>query len=851
MTIYRRCTCAARWSAAIPVLFLYAAAGAAQDALPAGGAENSQFWFVEMASPPVADGSSVTTVQQEKQAFRLAAKRAGLSYTERFAFDTLWNGLSIQMNSRDLPALYRLPGVKAIYPVATESLPPTQTADPNLLTALSMTGADIAQSELGFTGKGIRIGVIDTGIDYKHPDLGGCFGPACRVAYGWDFVGDKFNADPSSASYNTVRAPDSDPMDCAGHGTHVAGIIGANGVVKGVAPDVTFGAYRVFGCEGSTTSDVMIAAMERALADKMQVINMSIGSGYQWPQYPTAMASTRLVNKGIVVVASAGNDGANGLYSLSAPAVGEKAIAVASFENTYIHGVPAFSISPDNRLVGYFTATGAPAPPLSGPAVAIAATGTPASAADACSSLAAGSLSGKIALVRRGTCSFYIKSINATRAGAAGVILYNNTTGYVTPTVSAPAPSDPPVTIPVVSISQADGVLIYGRIAAGVQLTWTPQTTSVPNATANQVSSFSSYGLSPDLTLKPDIGAPGGYIYSTYPLALGGYANLSGTSMASPHVAGAVALLLEAHPKTPSQAVRDVLQNSAVPKQYATSPYLDNVHRQGAGLLRIDSAVTATTKIVPGKLSLGDGAAGPVTRSLSLQNNADLDTTYDLSYINALSTGGTILPSLYLSNATVAFSSPSITVPANGAASLSVTVSPATGPSLGQYGGYIVFTPRGGGQVYRVPFAGFVGDYQAVPVLTPTALGLPWLAKLTGGFYYSKPAGAAYTFANGDLPFFLIHLEHESRLMRMDVSDALTGRDWHRAYQQEYLPRNSSSTGFFAFTWDGTTTAGGKTYTVPNGSYVVKLSILKALGNESNPADWETWTSPIITINRP
>ena len=99
---------------------------------------------------------------------------------------------------------------------------------------------------------------------------------------------------------------------------------------------MTFGAYRVFGCEGSTTADIMIAAMERALADGMQVLNMSIGSAFQWPQYPTAVAATRLVNRGMVVVASIGNSGANGLYSAGAPGLGEKVIGVASYDNTNV-----------------------------------------------------------------------------------------------------------------------------------------------------------------------------------------------------------------------------------------------------------------------------------------------------------------------------------------------------------------------------------------------------------------------------------------------------------------------------------------------------------------------------------
>jgi subtilisin family serine protease len=824
--------------------------------------QSSGLWFVELSSAPTADGTSLATVRQEKVNFRNAARGTGLNFTERYAFDTLWNGLSIQMNASQLSTLARIDGVKAIYPVVTVALPPTQAGDPELFTALAMTGADIAQSELGFTGAGIRVAVMDTGVDYHHPDLGGCFGPNCRVYTGYDFVGSAFNADPSSPAYNPTPAPDADPDDCNGHGTHVAGIIGANGTVKGVAPGVKFGAYRVFGCDGSTTADIMIAAMERALADGMQVLNMSIGSSFQWPQYPTAMASNRLVNKGMVVVASIGNSGTSGVYAAGAPGLGDKVIGVASFDNTRL-STKAFSISPDNLLVGYVNATAAPPAPLSGSG-AMARTGTQTTTNDACSPLAPGSLAGKIALIRRGTCTFYIKAFNAQSAGAVAVVLYNNQPGSVNPTVAG----SPAITIPVVMANQTDGNLMDTRLAAGpLTLTWTAQTVSTPVATAGLISSFSSYGLSPDLSLKPDIGAPGGNIWSSYPLEKGGYANLSGTSMASPHVAGAVALLLQAKPNTPSQIVRTILQNSAEPRpRTLTSADLDNVHRQGAGMLHIDTAILATTKIEPGKLSLGEGQAGPAVRTLSIENNSNAAVTYDLSYVNATSTGGVITPSFVASNATVTFNASSITVAAKGKASVTATINPATTPQYGQYGGYIVFTPRGGGQVYRVPFAGFVGDYQAIPVMTG---GFPYLGRLSacnapgilrgsecfgGGSYsvYTTP-GAVFTLAPGlgQTPFILAHLDHQVRRLRVEVFEAVTNKPWHRAFDLEYVGRNSTSTSFFAYAWDGTTKGGNKIYTVPDGQYYFKLSVLKALGDDNNPAHWETWTSPTFALDRP
>lgn len=819
--------------------------------------ETPALWFVELASPPTVDGTSKTAIATEQRAFRAEAKKAGLVYTERYAFNTLFNGFSIQVAPAQLAKLWRIPGVKAIYPVETIKIPETAAAeDPELSTALAMTGADVAQSELGYTGAGVKVAVMDTGIDYHHPDLGGCFGPGCRVAAGWDFVGDAFNADPSSPFYNPVPSPDPDPDDCNGHGTHVAGIVGANGVVKGVAPAVTFGAYRVFGCQGSTTADIMIAAMERALADGMQVLNMSIGSAYQWPQYPTAQAATRLVNKGMVVVASIGNNGANGLYSAGAPGLGSKVIGVASFDNTHVN-LSKFTLSPDNYGIGYANAAGSPPAPLSG-SLPMAKTATVGAvppgvlpANDGCAALPDGSLTGQAVLIRRGTCTFYTKAYNAQQAGAAAVILYNNVAGRFSPTVAG----TPPITIPVVSISDTEGVLIHNRLVSGpVTMTWTDESLMVLNPTGGLISSFSSYGLSPDLALKPDIGAPGGLIRSTYPLELGGYATISGTSMSSPHVAGAAALLLQARPNTPAQAVRGILQNSADPKVWWGNPglgFLDNVHRQGAGMLDIDDAILSTTKIEPAKISAGESETGPFIQTLTIENKANAPITYALSFVNALSTGAnTFSPTFATSNASVAFDAPTVTVPAKGSATVTATITPATVPLGGQYGGYIVFTPQDGGQVYRVPFAGYIGDYQARQVLTSGGFGFPWLAQVVGPNYVNRPEGATYTLQGNDIPFFLVHLDHQSRLLRIEIF-AQGGKAWHRAYNEEYLPRNSTSTGFFAFPFDGVTFAGNKTYTVPDGTYYAVLSVLKANGDANNPAHWETWTSPLFIIDRP
>jgi minor extracellular serine protease Vpr len=819
--------------------------------------ETPHQWFVKLSGAPVADGNTALAVKTEHQNFRDAAKKENIEYKEQYSYDTLWNGFSVSAKTAELGKLSRIKGVIAIYPVTIVSIPETTTStlDPELYTALAMTGADRAQSELGYTGMGIRVAVMDTGIDYDHQAFGGdgvtrsdsnVF-PTSRVTKGWDFVGDAYNADDTSPAYNPIPTPDAYPDDCNGHGTHVAGIIGANDPtndLKGVAPDVTFGAYRVFGCEGSTTDAIMLAAMERAYKDRMQVLNMSIGSAFEWPQSPTGEAASRLVTKGMVVVASIGNNGANGLYSAGAPGLGEKVIGVASFDNTNVF-LPYFTVNGTN--IGYITMTFSEPAPLSGGSEIVyvgrgCADGdlvTPGLQPDPYLADPAG----KTALIVRGVCSFGEKAARAITAGATAVVIQNNTTGVLSGTLGTPLGS----LVPVVGISHADGDFIIAQTAP-ITMTWTDQQASFPSPTGGLISSFSSYGLSPDLALKPDIGAPGGNIYSTFPLEQGGYATLSGTSMSSPHVAGTAALLLQAKPITKAENVGAILQNSAAPALWWGNPglgYLDNVHRQGAGMVQIDDAITATTTIQPGKLSLGESQSGPAARWLTIKSTSRTAVIYDLSFENALSTSGVITPGFWYSDANVTFNKPSVTVKLGIAGQVKATITPATYPTNGQYGGYIIFTPRGGGQVFRVPFAGFVGDYQSIEVLTHP-FGLPLMYDQFG-----DDTVTTFSMVGSDLPYFGAHFEHQSRLLRLEAFDAITGKSVGIVYQLDYWIRNSTSTGYYEFAWDGTTLKSNKVYIVPNGQYIVKLAVLKALGNAKNPADWETWSSPVLTIARP
>ncbi|MBP2019631.1 subtilisin family serine protease [Symbiobacterium terraclitae] len=815
--------------------------------------ETPHAWFVEFSGAPLAEGGSASAVKSERAQFRAEAARQNVKFQERFEYEELFNGISIAADASQVAALSRLPGVKAIYPVVEIARPEVEvpTDDIDLVTALAMTGADIVQSELGYTGKGIKVAVMDTGIDYHHPDLGGGFGKGYKVAYGYDFVGDDFNADPTHPGYNPVPVPDPDPDDCAiaGHGTHVAGIVGANGRIKGVAPDVTLGAYRVFGCEGSTTADVMLAAMERAYKDKMDILNMSIGSAFQWPGYPTAVAADRLVKKGMVVVASIGNSGEYGLYSTSAPGNGSQVIGVASFDNSHAT-LRIFRV--DGAGVGFTPATASPLPPTAG-TLPIASADVGVGDDLACVPLPAGSLEGAAALVQRGGCTFYEKALHAQNAGAAAVILYNNVAGRVNPTVAG----EEPITIPVVAITNEDGLMIRDLLESGDELLleWTDETGSFESPTGGLISSFSSYGLAPDLSLKPDLGAPGGGIYSTYPLEAGGYATIGGTSMSAPHVAGAAALLLEAMPKAKPDEVQARLMNTADPKYWWGAPalgFLDSVNRQGAGMLQIDKAILADVVVETPKLALGESTGKAVSETLTIRNNSGRRITYALSHVEAVSTGGdTYSPSFFIGDDVVSFQKDTVTLSPRGVTKVKVSIAPD--PSLPDgtiYGGYIVLTPvNNDGPVLRVPYAGYKGDYQEKEVLTPTPYGFPWLARAADGSYYKEGEGAVFTMADGDIPYVLFHLDHQSSHLRIGVRPADGGAVTY-FLDQEYMSRNSQPTGFFAIGFDGIVMQGKKERILPDGDYVLLIEVLKPLGNAKNKDHWETWTSPVFTIDR-
>ncbi|KAI8887765.1 subtilisin-like protein [Backusella circina FSU 941] len=463
-----------------------------------------------------------------------------------------------------------------------------------------MAQVDRVRNELNLTGEGITVGVVDSGIDYHHEAFGGGFGPGYRVQLGYDLVGDRFDSnDPHSVQTNDT------PLDACpegnGHGTHVAGIIAADDSFynfTGVAPKVRLGAWRVFGCSGATSNDLVIKALIDAHESGCDIINLSLGTGNNWPEDASAVVSERIANKGTVVIAAAGNDGEQGAFYISSPGSSPKTVSVASVDNAYNleryveteNGEqypytfdPATSLFPKGKIVLYSNSS---------------------DPHDACIGHSPSqNLTGLIALVHRGSCTFTEKAHTVERQGAIGVVFYDNE--------DEDALFKPQVlnsTIPTAAISSEAGngikKLIETTHKGGVDIEFKNTLSPRRVKTASQASLFSSVGPLYDLSLKPDIAGVGGFIFSTLPRNLGSYGMLSGTSMAAPFITGCYSLYMQAHGKKDPLYITEQFQNYARPTLHNDD--IENPAIQGAGLIQLYDAIRENVHISPAKLSFND-----------------------------------------------------------------------------------------------------------------------------------------------------------------------------------------------------------------------------------------------------
>ncbi|MEU5872087.1 S8 family serine peptidase [Glycomyces sp. NPDC047369] len=813
---------------AVPLLALAAPAAHAEPDGPA------QVWLVEFAEG--ADASVLDAAHD-------------LDFTVRHDFERIWNGVSVEADPATARRLGQLGMVERVWSDVVFGGPATRSdavaeSDaaaesgpvPELAQAIRTTRADVAHDR-GITGEGVKVGVIDTGIDYTHPDLGGCFGSGCRVATGTDFVGDDFDSDDPEHS---EPDPDDDPADCAGHGTHVAGIVGADGEVTGVAPGVEFGAYKVFGCEGSTSAEVIMQALEAALDDGMDVVNLSLGQSFQWPGYPTAKAADRLTEEGVVVVASMGNDGESGIYSGSAPGVGEDVIAVASTDNPAERMDAAFVPALD-RSVGYQVLSDSAAPEDGTATDGLVWLGR------ACNDdTSENDVDGKAALVIRGTCTFKEKYERAVEEGATAVVIYNDRPGPF----GGSGIED--LGVPALSVTDTDGKDLHDLAAIGEApvLEFTGDTVLVDLPRAGLASSFTAYGPAPDLAFKPDVAAPGGGIWSTVPVADGSYESLSGTSMSSPHVAGAAALLLDAEPRLEPRDVRTRLANSAKPVPWGDNPdlgELEAAHRQGTGVIDIADALDAEACLYPTGVNAGDGT-GPRTFELTLTSRDRHVRDYTMTHKATIATTGDDRdPGFSAAEPDVDFSPKELRLYPGQSATVEVTVTP--GPDLPDgsvFGGRITARPDGDGESLTAAYSGYQGDYLAIPVLEHP--DFPKLAAVVAQDpetheyeYRDVEDGESFSLADGPDLAALVYLGHQPAAMAVSAANADTGEvvEWD---QEEFLPRSPGPDDAMGVHLEDLVAQ--RPGALEAGRWTLTVKVLKALGDEDDPGDWEQWTSP-------
>ncbi len=498
-----------------------------------------------------------------------------LAVLDRRSF--LLNVLVVSCSPEMVIELRKHPDVKAVYPNRSRKL--HMDSAPIIVSAVAvweMLGG------VKSAGQGIRIGIIDTGINQAHPMFSD---PELTAPLGFPqpaefsaFTSNKVIVarDYVKSQFGYATQPTHTPEDETGHGTAVASIAAGVPVptpyvpIQGMAPKAYLGNYKVFGKPGvneDAKTGAIVAAVEDAVKDQMDVVNLSLGGTAQSPETdPEQQAIAKATEAGVLVVISAGNGGPNP-GTISSPGTSPEALTVgATLHSRYFaSGMDVTStdtaVPPELALVAYVPAVGQSVSTKLGP-VQLASILPYDSTGLGCSSslLPPGSLTGKMALIQRGECYFAQKASNAINAGAAGVVIYQNQ-------------DEPPIGMAEVNpahlavmIEKGAGEALQAVLPGhSLSVTLRPQSEILKFLSQkNQIASFSSRG--PDITfqIKPDIVAPGQDILAASMILANGYSRgLSGTSFSAPIVAGAAALMFQLHPAWTPQYVKSSLVNAA------------------------------------------------------------------------------------------------------------------------------------------------------------------------------------------------------------------------------------------------------------------------------------------------
>ena len=641
--------------------------------------------------------------------------------------DWVLNSLTVNIRTEDVDTLRRMPEVAEVYP----SVLYHKTMD----AALELVRASEAwNSRVGGeanAGAGVKIGILDTGLDINHPMLQD---PALVAPAGFPKFTQSSNGIcvPNDRQFTNTKVivarnyvhqlpsfdPNCDAMDRDGHGTFTSTVAGGRRVaaplasIAGVAPKAFLGNYKVFGTPGfndSASLSSILAALNDAVADGMNVINLSLGAQLGLPPSadPLAIAVKTAVEAGVVVVVAAGNDGP-GSGTISSPGIAPEAITVGSSTNSRTLAFPLEirASIPVPSALQLIAAT-----PGNGPAITAEIGPLPIrdsaslnGNATACTAFAPGSLTGQMVLIERGGCSFQIKIISAISAGAVAVVLFNQQANQAAISFTVGAATQ----IPSVMIGNSEGLALRRFLSTSDARTTArigAARSALPTV-ANRIAAFSGVGPSTDFGVKPDLTAPGSDIYSGTQRNFSGGAQFDasgfgisqGTSVSSPMVAGAAAIVRQMSPQfTPAQVKSALVQNAAK----ILTPISDGVSgvmAGGNGLLDLAAAVTTPAVVVPSSITLDASASGAQLSRvviLTITNTGGAADSYQLTATN--------VPGSPLVD--IRFSSTSLSIGPGASATASISFTFAQ-PLTGIVEGSIELRSQSSGRLLTVPYWG-------------------------------------------------------------------------------------------------------------------------------------------------
>ena len=561
-------------------------------------------------------------------------------------FDISLNAVSVQLNGTSLDKLASAPMVQHVeyeglyYPTSDPF------ADPDLSLISAFDAWNVGGGSAN-AGDGVKVAIVDTGIDITNPCFSDAGYPAQTQLGDSRYTNNKVIVAKVFSNKTPGRGYTAEALQ--EHGTHVAGTVACNfdttasvdGVaiphgISGVAPRALLGNYNIFpGDVTNARSEDILNALEAAYADGFDVANMSLGGGAHGFQDLLTIAVNNLDDANMVVAVAAGNSGP-GHYTVESPGSAAKALTAGAATVGHIIATPI--------TVADFTAAGVTGDfatvtsNLTAPLGVVSGSGAN-GLSTACNTNppAAGSLTGTIALIARGTCSFSEKIRNAQNAGAIAVLVSNSVAGDGIGMASDGTPNQP--TVPAYNVSITDGATLKLHNGESTTISATPAYLITGND--DFMAGFSSQGPTDvDFRVKPDVVAPGVNVLSSIPAAFCStppcFAFFQGTSMATPHLAGSAAVVRWLHPDWSAAEVRSAIVNTAdqgVLKQSTSTTLETDVNIVGAGRENLLSAVNATVALNPVSVSFGavpSGSGQTSTFDLTLTNLSGSTTTFDV-----------------------------------------------------------------------------------------------------------------------------------------------------------------------------------------------------------------------------